>query len=63
MADDELLKRVMPNDIKAEQSVLGAMFIDNEVIGPVVELSIISRTELFLMPSQRCFGKTGLWIR
>ena len=38
MADDELLKRVMPNDIKAEQSVLGAMFIDNEVIGPVVEL-------------------------
>ena len=38
MADEELLKRVMPHDLNAEQSVLGAMFINNEVIGQVTEL-------------------------
>ena len=38
MAEDDLLKRVMPHDIKAEQSVLGAMLIDNETIGPITEI-------------------------
>ena len=38
MAEDDLLKRVMPHDLKAEKSVLGAMFLDNETIGQVSEI-------------------------
>ena len=38
MAEEELLKRVMPHNLQAEQSVLGAMLIDNLTIGPMSEL-------------------------
>ena len=38
MADEELLKRVMPHNLQAEQSVLGSMFIDNDAIGPIAEI-------------------------
>ena len=40
MADEELLKRVMPHNLQAEQSVLGAMLIDNDTIGQVTELLV-----------------------
>ena len=29
---DELLKRVMPNNVEAEQSVIGAMLMDRDAI-------------------------------
>lgn len=38
MADEELLKRVMPHNLQAEQSVLGSMLIDNDAIGPIAEI-------------------------
>ncbi|MBQ9032462.1 MAG: replicative DNA helicase [Parasporobacterium sp.] len=38
MAEEELLKRKMPQDLRAEQSVLGSMLLDNEVIGPITEM-------------------------
>ena len=38
MADEELLKRVMPHNLQAEQSVLGSMLIDGESIGQITEL-------------------------
>jgi len=38
MAEEELLKRIMPHSIKAEQSVLGAMLIDNDAIPRVAEV-------------------------
>ncbi len=38
MADEELLKRVMPHNLQAEQSVLGSMLIDNDTIGSIAEI-------------------------
>ncbi len=38
MAEEDLLKRKMPQDIQAEEAVLGAMLINNEIIGQVAEI-------------------------
>ncbi|MCF0228354.1 MAG: replicative DNA helicase, partial [Parasporobacterium sp.] len=38
MADEDILKRIMPHNIQAEQSVIGSMLIDNGTIGPLTEL-------------------------
>lgn len=38
MAEEDLLKRKLPQDIRAEEAVLGAMLIDNECIGLVAEV-------------------------
>ena len=36
--DEASIKRVLPHSIEAEQSVIGAMMIDNEVINVASEL-------------------------
>ena len=37
MADEILAKRVAPNSLEAEQSVVGAMLIDRDAIGTATE--------------------------
>ncbi|MCQ2531043.1 MAG: replicative DNA helicase [Lachnospiraceae bacterium] len=38
MEDEALIKKIMPHNLEAEQSVIGAMLMDNETIGTVTEL-------------------------
>ena len=38
MTDEEILRRVPPHSIEAEQAVLGAVFIRNEVLGEAVDI-------------------------
>ena len=53
MAEDDLLKRKMPQDIKAEEAVLGAMLINNETIGLVDE--ILTPEDFFRQPNGALF--------
>ncbi|MBR5931791.1 MAG: replicative DNA helicase [Lachnospiraceae bacterium] len=36
--DDNLLKRIMPHNLEAEQSVIGSMLMDNDAIGTATEI-------------------------
>ena len=36
MQEETILKRVAPNSLEAEQSVVGAMLLDREAIGSIV---------------------------
>ena len=38
MADENLLKRVLPHNLDAEQSVLGAMLIDKDAVGAALDI-------------------------
>lgn len=38
MEDDVLIKKIMPHNLEAERSVIGAILMDNELIGPATEL-------------------------
>ncbi len=38
MEDEALIKKIMPHNLEAEQSVIGAMLMDNDTIGPVTEI-------------------------
>lgn len=38
MEDEALIKKIMPHNLEAEQSVIGAMLMDNDTIGTVTEL-------------------------
>ena len=40
---DELLKRVMPNNVEAEQSVIGAMLMDRDAIAIASEIDVYKR--------------------
>ena len=44
-AEEALLKRVMPHNIEAEQSVIGSMILDREAI--VVASEIISEDDFY----------------
>ena len=38
---DDILKRIPPNNLEAEQSVLGAIFLDNKAVGHAFETGLI----------------------
>ncbi len=38
MEDEALIKKIMPHNLEAEQSVIGAMLMDNDTIGTVTEM-------------------------
>ena len=46
--EEALIKRVLPNSIEAEQSVVGAMLMDKEAIMTASE--IISGEDFYLTP-------------
>ena len=51
---DELLKRVMPNNVEAEQSVIGAMLMDRDAITIASEiLTVDDFCLLYTSPSPR----------
>jgi replicative DNA helicase len=57
--------RIPPQDIEAEQAVLGAMLIDEEAAGRVLEqlrakIFIVKLIGLFLLPWKNCMSKSNL---
>jgi len=60
MAEEELLKRKLPQDIKAEEAVLGSMLINNEIIGQVAE--VLTAEDFFRQQNSALFQAiTGLY--
>ena len=54
--DENVIKRIMPHSLEAEQSVIGSMFIDAEAIAAVTEqiperISTTGSTVWYLTPS------------
>ena len=52
---DELLHRVMPHSLEAEQAVLGAMFLDAQRIPDVIRVLQLSD----FYQESRCGSRTG----
>ena len=38
MPEEDVVKRIMPHNLEAEMSVVGAMLMDQQAIGSVMEL-------------------------
>ena len=54
--DENVIKRIMPHSLEAEQSVIGSMFIDAEAIAAATEqiserISTTGSTVWYLTPS------------
>ena len=60
MAEEEVLKRKLPQDIKAEEAVLGSMLINNDIIGQVAE--VLTGEDFFRQQNSALFlAITGLY--
>src|SRR5260370_7580034 len=56
-AADDILKRVPPQNLEAEQSVLGAILLDNEGINQALE--ILSANDFYPQPPPHIFLSMG----
>ncbi|MBQ7201363.1 MAG: replicative DNA helicase, partial [Eubacterium sp.] len=54
MEEELMMKKVMPHDLKAEQSVIGSVLIDNDTLSDACD--ILSVDDFYDIPCQRIFG-------
>lgn len=67
MAEEAILKRVLPHSIEAEQSVIGSMIMDKDAIVTASEILhgddfYSKQYGIILMPWWSCTTAHSLWI-
>ena len=60
--EEALIKRIMPNSLEAEQSVIGSMIMDKDAIVTAMEMLIsepsVSWNEVWKLPLPQVFAPT-----